>query len=495
MSESNDVLNENNHESVSDTSKHTDDANVSIVVTRAPHAPMLRIEQLKDEDCPSSAYSSEDEYAGSIGDGSDADGGKVESEFQPPDDELRDKIITQVEFYFSDANILKDAFLLKHVRRNKQGYVSIKLITSFKKVKSLTKDYRVVAYSLRQSDKLAVNEEGRKVRRVAPLPEWDETTPSRTVVAVNLPVSEPTIENIAELFSGCGEIALIRIIKPGKSIPADVKKYLNKHPEFDSNVCAVVEFEKHESAQIAVESKNCRDNWRNGLHVALLAEPKKKTNKQDDGNESGNEGKKGGKKRRNRGAGGSRVNELVHDPNCYSSGSEADGSPSPLRKNKAKPRASLSPNQSDPNRLSPKTTPKSSPMSSPSTSPRSRRKNLGKSPLADGSSPKGSPLNSPEMGRRRCNSGGPEFYRRRDSAGSDKSDGSAPSSPWVQRRLKLAAEISPLAKDSSPCGSPLMGRRLMGTDMAGIQRQPKGPDGSKGFYGGAGRGKPIGTSS
>ncbi len=61
-----------------------------------------------------------------------------------------------MEFYFSDANILKDAFLLKHVRRNRQGYVSLKLITSFKKVKSLTKDYRVTAYSLRLSEKLEV---------------------------------------------------------------------------------------------------------------------------------------------------------------------------------------------------------------------------------------------------------------------------------------------------------------------------------------------------
>ena len=29
------------------------------------------------------------------------------------------KIAKQVEFYFSDANITKDKFLLKHVKRNK----------------------------------------------------------------------------------------------------------------------------------------------------------------------------------------------------------------------------------------------------------------------------------------------------------------------------------------------------------------------------------------
>lgn len=38
-------------------------------------------------------------------------------------EELAEKIAAQVEFYFSDENILKDAFLLKHVRRNKEGYV------------------------------------------------------------------------------------------------------------------------------------------------------------------------------------------------------------------------------------------------------------------------------------------------------------------------------------------------------------------------------------
>ena len=55
---------------------------------------------------------------------------------------------------------MTDAFMLKHVRRNKQGFVSIKLITSFRKVKAMSKDFQTVAYCLRHSDKLEVNEEG-----------------------------------------------------------------------------------------------------------------------------------------------------------------------------------------------------------------------------------------------------------------------------------------------------------------------------------------------
>nr|KAG5695285.1 hypothetical protein BaRGS_028220 [Batillaria attramentaria] len=131
-------------------------------------APSLRVEQLKDEDAVSSVYTSEEEGGSHVSDDGDherSSGG----DFAIPDEELRDKIIKQVEFYFSDANILKDSFLLKHVRRNKMGYVSIKLITSFKKVKTLTKDYRVVAFSLRQSEELEVNEEGTKDTGTSPV--------------------------------------------------------------------------------------------------------------------------------------------------------------------------------------------------------------------------------------------------------------------------------------------------------------------------------------
>lgn len=52
----------------------------------------------------------------------------------PPDADLIKKMVSQIEYYLSDENLVKDIFLLKHVRRNKMGYVNIKLLTSFKKV-------------------------------------------------------------------------------------------------------------------------------------------------------------------------------------------------------------------------------------------------------------------------------------------------------------------------------------------------------------------------
>lgn len=198
-----------------------------------------------------------------------------EPPFVQPDDELVEKIIAQVEFYFSDVNITKDAFLLKHVRRNKEGYVSLKLISSFKRVKHIAKDWRVVAYALRKSTKLQVNEAGTKLRRVDPLPAYDQTAPSRTIVAINVPLEKPTVENVAEMFRNCGEIALVRILRPGNPIPADVRHFVNKHPEMNGVVSALIEFVRTESAHNAINSRD----YDRGMRVMELNAPpsKKKT--------------------------------------------------------------------------------------------------------------------------------------------------------------------------------------------------------------------------
>ncbi|XP_034246092.1 uncharacterized protein LOC117648045 [Thrips palmi] len=197
--------------------------------------------------------------------------------FEPPDEELSQRIVDQVEFYFSDVNITKDAFLLKHVKRNKEGYVSLKLISSFKRVKHIARDWRVVAHALKQSTKLEVNEAGTKLRRVDPLPAYDQTTPSRTVVAINLPHDKPTIESVAELFRCCGDIALVRILRPGNPIPADVRAFVAKHPEMHGVVSALVEFVRTESALVAVAKRDW--DWRyaagdlSGMRVLELNAP------------------------------------------------------------------------------------------------------------------------------------------------------------------------------------------------------------------------------
>ncbi|KAM0728899.1 La-related protein 6 [Formica fusca] len=179
---------------------------------------------------------------------------KTTNDLDSLNDELADKICAQVEFYFSDENIIKDAFLLKHVKRNKEGYVSLKLISSFKRVKHLSRDWRVVGTALARSKKLEVNAQGTKLRRVDPLPPFDQTAPSRTILAARLPIDKLTVESVAEIFKSCGEIALIRVLRPGQPTPSEVRQAISKRPELTSNEeYAMVEFTDTTSVRIAMQ--------------------------------------------------------------------------------------------------------------------------------------------------------------------------------------------------------------------------------------------------
>merc|ERR1719322_1955742 len=205
---------------------------------------------------------------------------KEEEPYEEPDEDLCEKIVAQVEFYFGDANITKDKFLLKHVKRNKEGFVSLKLISSFKRVKHLTKDWRQVAFAIKKcSQKLEVNDLETKVRRTDELPAYDETTPSRTVVVLNLPMDRPTIEGVSEIFSCFGDIVLVRILRPGNPIPTDIKPYVAKHPEMTTNVCALVEYERTEYAQKAREDLNNAEEEEKMKVMELTATPLKNGNK------------------------------------------------------------------------------------------------------------------------------------------------------------------------------------------------------------------------
>jgi len=79
------------------------------------------------------------------------------------------KIVSQVETMFSDDHLAKDGFLLKHVRRRSDGFVSLKLVAGLRKVKQISREFNVVLNALKTSQKLEVNTEGTKVRRIEPL--------------------------------------------------------------------------------------------------------------------------------------------------------------------------------------------------------------------------------------------------------------------------------------------------------------------------------------
>jgi len=183
-----------------------------------------------------------------------------------------EEITRQTELVFSDASLSKDTFLLKHVKRNKEGYVNLKLlISAYKPIKRLTQDWRQIAFSIRKcSSRLEINELGTKIRRLEQVPSYDPSTPFKTIVATNFPMPSPTIKDVVNIFSSCGEIVQVRILRPGNPTSGDIKKYLASHPAMEGRVCAFVEFESHDLAQRAVTELSSSEF---GLELQEYTEP------------------------------------------------------------------------------------------------------------------------------------------------------------------------------------------------------------------------------
>nr|XP_004287781.2 PREDICTED: la-related protein 1C-like [Fragaria vesca subsp. vesca] len=80
-----------------------------------------------------------------------------------PDLQLHTKIINQIDYYFSNENLIKDTFLRRNM--DDQGWVRIKLIAGFNKVMNLTDNIQIILDALRMSTVVEVDVQGDKIRR------------------------------------------------------------------------------------------------------------------------------------------------------------------------------------------------------------------------------------------------------------------------------------------------------------------------------------------
>ena len=193
----------------------------------------------------------------------------VEEDAPADDAALLDKVRKQVEWYFSDENLQKDSFLMKHITRNKQGYVSLKLVASLRKVKTLTKDWKVVLVSVQQSTSLQLNEECTKIRRLGAAPKIDFSHLPKTLLITNYHSSNPDEATVREEFGRYGNIERVLILHPGKAIPLDIKSCRSKYPVIGKELCLLVEYSTIKEAK-----KVCQDlsqNWRQTMSVQILS--------------------------------------------------------------------------------------------------------------------------------------------------------------------------------------------------------------------------------
>lgn len=183
---------------------------------------------------------------------------------------LRKEIVRQVEFYFGDANLPTDDFMLKHIKRSAEGWVPIRVLADFHKMKKLSRSFPTIVAALRTSTELEVSPEGKRIRRLAPLPEVDlDDVRSRTIITWNLP-EKPTIEQVIELFSKAGHVVMARIRKPEHAEPLLTKGLRTEIAKGARDCYALIEYSTAEEAAKAVAQLHDESDWRRGLRVKPL---------------------------------------------------------------------------------------------------------------------------------------------------------------------------------------------------------------------------------
>lgn len=108
------------------------------------------------------------------------------------DPSLNDLILKQIEYYFSDDNLVKDNFLRSQM--DEEGWVPITLIAGFRRVQTLTNDIQMILGSLRDSSNVEI--QGDKVRRRNDWRRWIHTSSQSSHEASDNFVEEASLQKL-----------------------------------------------------------------------------------------------------------------------------------------------------------------------------------------------------------------------------------------------------------------------------------------------------------
>ncbi|XP_020252931.1 la-related protein 6B-like isoform X2 [Asparagus officinalis] len=139
-------------------------------------------------------------------------------------DEIAKKIVNQVEFYFSDINLVTTELLRKFINIDRDGFVPISVVASFKKIRDLVTKYshnknsvtkHLLAYALQSSSQLVVSKNGQKVRRKHGINDlYVKELQSRIIVAEDFPPPMARYVHLMKFFCTAGRVKSIRTCYP-----------------------------------------------------------------------------------------------------------------------------------------------------------------------------------------------------------------------------------------------------------------------------------------
>lgn len=122
-------------------------------------------------------------------------------------EKLEADIIRQIEYYFGDANLVRDKFLQEQITKD-DGWVPFDVLFTFKRLAALSTDVDVVCNALQKSEEglIEVSEDKTKIRRHPehPVPELNEERrkeiASRTAYSKGFPV-DAEMSDLIDFFA------------------------------------------------------------------------------------------------------------------------------------------------------------------------------------------------------------------------------------------------------------------------------------------------------
>jgi len=139
-----------------------------------------------------------------------------------------ENMTNQLDFYFSDSNYPKDKFILELANAD-GGWVPVDVFLKFNKIKKFTNDVNVVEKCFKNCKLVEVSEDGKKVKRLAPLLD-PELLEKRTIHASGFTTAKYTNkQNVEKVFTVFGKVMSVWNINDRLQ-----KKRRGVYVEFDS---------------------------------------------------------------------------------------------------------------------------------------------------------------------------------------------------------------------------------------------------------------------